>query len=224
MQFFSNRRKMLSKLREPINGLTHLGGAIAAFFGQIALLFIGWNEPAKVFSVIVYGFSLIFMFSASAAYHLAKVEPATQLTLRKLDHSAIFLLIAGTYTPFCLNAFTGFWRWGLLSIIWAIAAVGIVVKVFYVKAPRWLNAIIYVIMGWLCVIAAPQMEFVLPLSAIICLFIGGVIYTLGAIIYATKIFNFMPGKFGFHEIWHIFVLAAAIAHFISVMIVLEMPA
>jgi hemolysin III len=215
---------MLSKLREPINGLTHLGGAIAAFFGLIALLVISWNEPAKVVSVIVYGFSLIAMFSTSAVYHLVKVEPAGQLTLRKLDHSAIFLLIAGTYTPFCLNAFTGFWRWGLLSIIWAIAAVGIVVKVFYVKAPRWLNAIIYVIMGWLCVIAAPQMEFVLPLSAIICLFIGGVIYTLGAIIYATKIFNFLPGKFGFHEIWHIFVLAAAIAHFISVMIVLEMPA
>jgi hemolysin III len=208
---------MLSKLREPVNGLTHLGGAIAAFFGQIALLIVGWNGPAKVISVIVYGFSLIAMFSASAAYHLAKVEPAVLMTLRKLDHSAIFLLIAGTYTPFCLIAFTGFWRWGLLAIIWAIAAAGIVVKIFYVTAPRWLNVVIYVIMGWLCVMAVPQMTSVLPITAMVCLFIGGVIYTLGAVIYATKIFNLVPGKFGFHEVWHIFVLLGAATHFIAVL-------
>ena len=211
---------MLSKLREPVNGLTHLGGAIAAFFGQIALLIAAWNGAAKMVSVIIYGLSLIAMFSASAAYHLARVKPAALQTLRKLDHSAIFLLIAGTYTPFCLIAFTGFWRWGLLAIIWAIAIIGIVVKIFYVKAPRWLNAVIYVIMGWLCVMAAPQMPSVLPLSAMVWLFVGGVVYTLGAVVYATKIFNFVPGKFGFHEVWHIFVLLGALAHFIAVMLLL----
>ncbi len=208
---------MFSKLREPVNSLTHLGGAIAAFFGQIALLLVGWNGSAKLASVCVYGFSLIAMFSASAAYHMAKVKPATLQTLRKLDHSAIFLLIAGTYTPFCLIAFTGFWRWGLLAIIWSIAVVGIVVKVFSVNAPRWLNALAYVIMGWLCVMAAPQMPSVLPLSAMFWLIVGGAIYTLGAVVYATKTFNFVPGKFGFHEVWHIFVMLGAFAHFISVM-------
>jgi hemolysin III len=205
---------MLSKIREPVNSLTHLGGAIAAFFGEIALLVIASS------SVIIYGLSLVAMFSASAVYHLAKVKPTTLQMLRKVDHSAIFLLIAGTYTPFCLIAFTGFWHWGLLTIIWAIAAVGVVVKIFYVKAPRWLNAGIYVIMGWLCVMAAPQMRSVLSASTIVWLFVGGVIYTLGAVIYATKIFNLLPGKFGFHEIWHIFVLLGALAHFISVMTLL----
>ena len=214
---------MFSKLRDPFSGLSHLGGAIAAFFGLIALLIVGWGGMAKIVSLLVYGLSLIALFSASAAYHLAKVKPRVQQILRKFDHSAIFLLIAGTYTPFCTNAFTGFWRWGLLAIIWAIAAIGILVKIFYIKAPRWLNAVIYVIMGWLCVMAAPQMSSVLPPSAIFWLIAGGVIYTLGAVVYATKMFNFAPGKFGFHEVWHVFVLFGALAHFVAVMSLLVLP-
>jgi hemolysin III len=215
---------MLSKLREPVNGLTHLGGAIAAFFGLIALLVVGWGGTAKVVSVLVYGLSLIALFSASATYHMAKVKPEILKVLRKFDHSAIYLLIAGTYTPFCVNAFSGFFRWGLLVIIWAIAVIGIVVKVFYVKAPRWLNAAVYVVMGWLCLSAVGQMPAALPVGAIIWLIVGGVVYTLGAVVYATKIFNFVPGKFGFHEVWHIFVLLGALSHFVSVMILLVSPA
>jgi hemolysin III len=215
---------MAKHLREPVNGLTHLGGAIAAFFGQFVLLIVSWPVAAKVASVLIYGLSLIVLFSASATYHLAKVKPGVEQVLRKLDHSAIFLLIAGTYTPFCLIAFTGFFRWGLLAIIWTIAFAGILVKVFVIRAPRWLNAGIYVLMGWLCVMAAPQMLSVLPLSALVWLIIGGVVYTLGAVVYATKIFNFVPGKFGFHEVWHILVLLGALSHFISVMLLLVSPA
>ena len=215
---------MLSKLREPVNGLTHLGGAIAAFFGMIAMLLVAWGDTTKVVSVLVYGFGLIAMFLASATYHMARVTPVVLQTLRKMDHSAIFLLIAGTYTPFCLLAFTGFWRWDLLALIWAIAAIGIVVKILYIKSPRWLHTGIYVIMGWLCVMAAPQMPSVLPVSAMIWLFVGGVAYTLGAVVYATKILDFVPGKFGFHEVWHIFVLLGALAHFIAVMALLVLPA
>jgi hemolysin III len=207
---------MLSKIREPFNGLSHLGGAFAAFIGQIALLIASWPVTAKVVSVTVYTTSLIAMFAASAVYHMAKVNPGALKILRKLDHSAIFLLIAGTYTPFCLIAFTGFFRWGLLAIIWTIAAAGIVVKVFYVGAPRWLNAVLYVLMGWLCILAVPQMPSVLPLGAITWLVVGGVTYTLGAVVYATKLFNFVPGKFGFHEVWHIFVLLGALAHYFAV--------
>jgi hemolysin III len=214
---------MISKLREPVNGLTHLGGAIAAFFGLIALVIAGWGVTAKVVSVLIYGLGLISLFAASAAYHMAKVKPAVLQILRKIDHSAIFLLIAGTYTPFCVIAFTGFWQWGLLSIIWTIAGIGILVKVFYIKAPRWLNAVIYIIMGWLCIMAAPQMPSLLPFGSMVWLIVGGVVYTLGAVVYATKIFNFFPGKFGFHEVWHIFVLLGALAHFISVMLLLLSP-
>jgi hemolysin III len=212
---------MLTKLREPFNGLSHLGGAIAALFGQAILLIAGWSATARIVSALVYGLSLIAMFSASAAYHLARVGPRVQVVLRKLDHSAIYLLIAGTYTPFCLITFTGFWRWGLLGIIWGIAAAGILVKVFIVRAPRWLNALIYVAMGWLCLMAAPQMTSVLPQAALLWLFVGGVVYTLGAVVYATKILDFAPGTFGFHEVWHLFVLIGALAHYLAVYAVIR---
>ena len=121
------------------------------------------------------------------------------------------------------GTFTGFFRWGLLVIIWSIALVGIVFKIFYVKAPRWLNAAVYVVMGWLCVSAVGQMPAALPVNSMVWLIVGGVVYTLGAVIYATKILNFVPGKFGFHEVWHIFVLLGALAHFVSVMALLVEP-
>jgi hemolysin III len=209
---------MVSKFREPVNGLTHLGGAVVASLGVIALSIIAWPDKAKVLSVMVYGISLILLFSASSAYHLVQANSKITQVLRKLDHSAIYILIAGTYTPFCVLAFNGFFHWEMLTIVWSFALVGIIVKIVYIKAPRWLNAAIYVLMGWLGISAVGQVSAALPVSAIVWLIIGGVIYTLGAVIYATRIFNFIPGKFGFHEIWHIFVLLAAIAHFISVVL------
>ena len=208
---------MLKKLREPVNSLTHWGGAILALAGLIALLIVGWSTPAKIVSLLVYGISLIAMFSASATYHMVQSKDKVLLVLRKIDHSAIYLLIAGTYTPFCVNAFDGFWKWGMLAIIWSLAATGILVKIFYIKAPRWLNAGIYILMGWLCVGAVGEMLTTLPAWVIGWLFAGGIIYTLGAIVYITKVFNFFPGVFGFHEVWHIFVLLAALAHFVAVM-------
>lgn len=208
---------MLKIFREPVNSLTHWGGAILALIGLIALLIVGWSTPAKIISLTIYGVSLILLFSASATYHMVKVKDKALEIFRKVDHAAIYLLIAGTYTPFCVNAFEGFWKWGMLSIIWSLAIIGIVVKIFYMKAPRWLNAGIYVIMGWFSVSAAGQMLSALPTWVFVWLLIGGIIYTLGAIVYSTKIFNFKPGVFGFHEVWHIFVLLAAAAHFVAVM-------
>ncbi len=208
---------MLKKLREPVNSLTHWAGAVLALAGLIALLIVGWGTPAKVISLIIYGASLIFLFSASATYHMVRVKDKALEIFRKIDHAAIYFLIAGTYTPFCINAFTGFWKWGMLIIIWSLAIIGIGVKVFIIRAPRWLNAGIYLAMGWLCVGASGQLLAALPAWVLTWLIIGGVIYTLGAIVYITKIFNFVPGVFGFHEVWHIFVLLAAAAHFVAVM-------
>ena len=208
---------MLNRLREPVNSLTHWVGAALAVIGLIALLIVGWSAPAKVISLAIYGGSLIFLFSASATYHIVRVKDKTLEVFRKIDHVAIYFLIAGTYTPFCVNAFTGFWKWGILSIIWSLAAIGIVVKIFYVRAPRWLNAGIYLAMGWLSLAIAGQMLAHLPAWVLTWLIIGGVIYTLGAVVYITKIFNFKPNVFGFHEVWHIFVLLAAAAHYVAVM-------
>ena len=208
---------MLKKLREPVNSLTHWGGAGLALIGLIALLIAGRGTPVKPVYLLVYGLSLIFLFSASATYHMVRVKEKTLEIFRKVDHSAIYFLIAGTYTPFCVNAFSGFWKWGMLSIIWSLALIGIIVKVVYIQAPRWLNAGIYLVMGWLCLAATGQMLAMLPGWVIGWLVAGGLIYTLGAIVYITKIFNFVPGVFGFHEVWHIFVILAAAAHFVAVL-------
>lgn len=207
---------MFSRLREPVSGLTHLAGAAVAFLAQSVLLVFAANGLEKFVSTLIYGLSLVGLFSASAAYHLVNAGPKVTAWLRKLDHAAIYLLIAGTYTPFCVNAFSGFYRWGLLAIVWGVAVVGIAVKLFYMGAPRWLTAGIYVLMGWLCLTALGEMTVALTPFTLGWLAAGGIIYTLGAVVYAAKLFDFFPGKFGFHEVWHIFVLLGALAHFVAV--------
>lgn len=206
----------MKRLREPVNSLTHWAGAALALGGLIALVVLGWSSPTKVISFSIYGLTLVAMFSASATYHMVQVKEKALEVFRKLDHSAIYLLIAGTYTPFCMIVFTGFWRWGLLAIIWSLAFLGIAVKIIVIRAPRWVTAGIYILMGWLCVAALGQIAL-LPAWVLAWMIAGGVIYTLGAVVYITKIFNFKPGVFGFHEVWHIFVMLAAAAHFLAVL-------
>jgi hemolysin III len=207
---------MLSKLREPVNGLTHLFAAIAAVAGLVALLIIGQANIGKLVSLGIYGVTVILLFSASATYHLVKAQPRVMEILRKFDHSAIYLLIAGSYTPICYNMFTGFWKWGLLAIIWSFALIGVTIKIFVINAPRWTSAGVYLVMGWMVVFAINEMLTKLPVGALVWLAAGGLIYTLGAVVYITKIFDFVPGKFGFHEVWHIFVILGALAHFIAI--------
>lgn len=211
-------KSLWNKMRDPVSGLTHLGAAIAAVPGMIALIVLGWDTPGKVTALAIYGVSLIVLFSSSAAYHIAKVKPRVQLMLRKLDHSAIYLLIAGTYTPICYYFFEGFWKWGLLAIVWSLAVIGIVVKLFIIKAPRWLSAGVYLVMGWMCLAAVGEMLRMMPPGALAWLAAGGLAYTLGAVIYITKKLDFFPGVFGFHEVWHIFVILGAAAHYVGVLV------
>lgn len=211
-------RHLFRKLREPVNGLTHFGAAIAAAVGLIVLLIVGHDDVRKLISLLIYGLSLLLMFSASAIYHSIKAKPGTIQVLRKLDHAAIYLLIAGSYTPFCLNLFTGFWKWGLLAIVWSLAIIGIVVKLFTINAPRWVSAGVYVGMSWLSLAAINEMLAVVPVIGMVWLFVGGLIFTLGAIVYATKTMNFVPGVFGFHEVWHIFVILGCACHYVAILI------
>jgi hemolysin III len=206
----------MEKFRDPVSGLSHLAAAILAAIGLVVLLILGRGDPTRLLMLGIYGLSLICMFSASATYHLVRTDPQTQLRLRKMDHSAIYLLIAGTYTPVCLTFFTGFYRWGLLAFVWAFALVGIVVKLWFIRASRWLNAGIYLVMGWLAIFAIQQIITTMPLGAIIWLAAGGLFFTLGAIIYITRKMDFVPGIFGFHEVWHIFVILGCLCHFIMI--------
>jgi len=207
---------MFDKLRDPVSGLTHLGAAIVGAIGLGVLLFLGCDSAAKEITLAVYGASLVLMFAASAAYHLIRSRPPVDQLLRKLDHSAIYVLIAGTYTPICLHFFRGFWQWGLLAVVWGIAIVGIVVKLFVIKAPRWVNAGIYLLMGWLSIIAVKEIVSTMPVGAIVWLVLGGVFFTVGAGVYIAKRPNFYPRVFGFHELWHIFVILGCACHFIVI--------
>jgi hemolysin III len=202
-----------TKLREPFNGLSHLLGAILAFIGLIYLLIRGWGDTTRVVSYLIYGISLILMFSASATYHMVTASEKTTLLLRKFDHTAIYLLIAGSYTPICLLFLSSFWRAGLLWIVWGMAFTGIIVKLFVINAPRWVTAGIYLVMGWISVMASGEMIRTMPSGALILLLVGGLFYTIGAVIYITKKMDFIPDVFGFHEVWHIFVLLGAASHF-----------
>lgn len=205
-------------MREPVNGLTHLIAGIAASLGLVAMLLVGRGDLWKQLSLLIYGLSLMIMFFSSAMYHLVNARSSRILILRKLDHAAIYLLIAGSYTPFCVNQLTGFMRWGLLSIIWGLALAGIVSKMFMMHAVRGLTAGIYLIMGWMSVIMLRELASALETGALVWLFLGGVFYTVGAVIYITKRMDFVPGVFGFHEVWHIFVILGALSHFISILV------
>jgi hemolysin III len=207
---------MQIKLREPVNGLTHLAAAVMAAVGLVVLLYLAYGALTEQVALLIYGSSLVLMFSASATYHLVKSNPRVTLWLRKLDHSAIYLLIAGTYTPICVHFFEGFWRWGILAIIWSMALAGIGVKLFIIRAPRWLTAGIYLLMGWLAVIAVREILRSMPVGALAWLLAGGILFSVGALVYVFKRPNFFPGVFGFHEVWHIFVILGCLAHFILV--------
>jgi hemolysin III len=204
------------RFREPFNAWSHLAGAALALPASAALVLLGGKTPTTIAAFGIYGASLFLMLAASGVYHASRGSPERLLSLRKLDHSAIYLLIAGTYTPFCLIAFSGFWKWGFLAVIWGLAASGVILKLFVMGMPRALTAGIYVAMGWLSLAARREFLKALPPSSLGWLLAGGILYTVGALIYATKKLDFLPGSFGFHGLWHLFVLAAAAAHFVAV--------
>jgi hemolysin III len=206
-----------SKFREPISAITHLVAASISFIGLIILIVLGWGDFQKIIPFSIYGISLILMFTASGTYHMVIARDSIILNLRKLDHSAIYLLIAGTYTPICVYFFNGFWQYGMLILIWSLAIIGIVVKLFVINAPRWINAGVYLIMGWLAIMGIQEILRTMPTAAIIWLVLGGLFYSVGAIIYITKFLDFFPGKFGFHEVWHIFVILGALSHYLVIL-------
>jgi hemolysin III len=209
---------MFKQMREPVNGLTHFFAAVAALFGLIVLLLISRGDFFKQETLLVYGCSLVLMLMASASYHLIKGSDRRLQLLRKIDHSSIFILIAGTYTPICANLMSGFWQWGLLLVVWTLALIGTFSKILLIDTPRWFTASVYLVMGWLGLLAGNGMIAALPPGALVLLILGGLVFSFGAIVYITKMMNFFPGVFGFHEVWHIFVIVGCLCHFALMLI------
>jgi hemolysin III len=202
-------------MREPFSGLSHLAGGVLAAVGLLALLAaaVSAGSAERGIAFGIYGGSLVGLYAASALYHLLPVSAAATARLRKLDHAMIYVLIAGTYTPVCLLALEGIWRWGLLGIVWTLALGGVALKLRRVGERPWLTVALYLGLGWLAVAGVTVLVEALPAGALFWLAAGGLVYTVGAVVYATKRPDPMPGRFGYHELWHLFVLAGSTCHF-----------
>jgi hemolysin III len=212
--------KLTVRFHEPVSGFTHLAGAVLAGAGMFWLITLTSDTPAKMISVIIYGVCMILCFSASAALHLPIVSDATRVWLNRIDHAAIYSMIAGTYTPLIYNVLTDDrLKWGSLWLIWTLALVGIIYKLFLYKNRLRLSTLMYVGMGWLGVFLLPHALQLMSPVAVMLVVAGGIVYSIGAVIFAIQKPNFHR-HFGHHELWHLFVLAGCALHFVAVVMVL----
>ena len=210
---------MEKHIREPINGITHMIGAVLSLFALVAMISKVWimgGSKIVLGSVIFFGVSMILLYSASATYHSVMANEKIIKRFKRLDHSMIFVLIAGSYAPFCLVALHGKIGMKLFLAVTICAAIGIIFKLCWVTCPKWLSSVMYIGIGWFAIFAIYPMSQVLELPALILLVLGGVLYTIGGVIYALKSKKIKIGKFENHEIFHIFIMLGTLCHFICV--------
>lgn len=205
-------------IREPGSAVTHFTGMIMALLATAPLLIKAAVNSGtdSLIAMAVFMCSMILLYGASATYHSVNVPAPVLKIFRKVDHMMIFILIAGTYTPVCLITLGGRQGDTLLAVVWGIAIAGILIKAVWITCPKWFSSVLYIAMGWACLSVIGQLWITLPKAAFFWLLAGGIIYTIGGIIYALKlpIFNSKHKYFGSHEIFHLFVMGGSICHFI----------
>ncbi|MDK2807715.1 MAG: hemolysin [Clostridiales bacterium] len=205
-------------VKDPGSALTHFIGMLLAFFAAVPLLIKAHEQSKPIYGISFFIFisSMFLLYTASTLYHTFDLSPRINRILKKCDHMMIFVMIAGSYTPICLIVLGGKAGILLLVLIWTIAIVGMFLKAFFVYCPKWVSSVIYIAMGWSCVISFTSILNALPKAAFLWLLAGGVIYTIGGVIYALKLplFNTRHQYFGSHEVFHVFVLAGSVCHFI----------
>jgi hemolysin III len=209
---------VIRRLREPANSLTHLTGAVLSLvaLGALLTLALRAGSPRHLVAFAIFGLSLVGLYTASALYHSLRLGPVGLDRLLRLDCTMVFVLIAGSYTPFCLIALHGGWRWGLLAAVWLLALVGSVLKVRRMDAPVWLSTGSYVALGWVALLAAPAFAAAMPHAGLAWVVAGGIVYSAGAVIFALERPRLRPGIFGAHALWHLFVIAGSACHFWAV--------
>ncbi len=209
---------MLEKIKDPGSAITHFIGMLMALFAATPLILKLGNNPDRVhvIALLIFIGSMILLYAASTLYHTLKLSERGTKIFKKIDHMMIFVMIAGSYTPICLIVLDKSIGIPLLSLVWGIAIVGILIKAFWINCPKWFSSVLYIAMGWTCVLAFTQIVNGLSRPAFMWLLAGGVIYTIGGIIYALKlkVFNQKHKYFGSHEIFHLFVMAGSVCHFI----------
>ena len=204
-------------IKDPGSAITHFIGMLMAIFAAVPLLIKAAHEPGHLYltALTIYAASLILLYAASTTSPTVDISEKVNTILKKIDHMMISVLIAGTYTPICLLVLDRKTGIPLLLLVWGIAIAGILIKAFWVYCPKWFSSVLYICMGWTCVLAFTQILNTLSPAAFGWLLAGGIIYTIGGIIYALKlpIFNNRHKNFGSHEIFHLFVMAGSACHF-----------
>ncbi len=205
-------------IREPGSAITHFIAMMLAVFAAVPLLVkTGVSSGGREFTaMLIFIGSMILLYGASTMYHSVNLTGKKLRIFRKLDHMMIFVLIAGSYTPVCLIVLGGRLGYTLLAVVWGIALAGMLIKAFWITCPKWFSSVIYIAMGWVCVFVFGQLLNTLPRPAFLWLLAGGIIYTVGGIIYALKLplFNSRHKGFGSHEVFHLFVMGGSVCHFI----------
>ncbi|MCD8097289.1 MAG: hemolysin III family protein [Lachnospiraceae bacterium] len=209
---------MTHSVKDPGSALTHFIGMILAAFAAIPLLITAsrYGSSGAVPALAVFACSMVLLYGASTTYHTFDISETVNRVLRKIDHMMIFILIAGSYTPICLIALRDTVGIPLLTLVWGIAIAGIVIKAFWITCPKWFSSLLYIAMGWLCVLALVPLVQTLPAAAFWWLLAGGIIYTIGGVIYALKLplFNARHQAFGSHDIFHLFVMVGRLFHYV----------
>jgi hemolysin III len=202
-----------------MRGTLHAAGAPVALALGLALLLLAETARERT-GVGVYAVSLTALFTMSAVYHRGRWRPTVKAWLQRVDHSMIFILIAGTYTPFCLLVLAGSTSWIVLAIVWGGALAGVVTRLTWASAPRWFFVPFYLALGWVAIIVAPALAAGASLATNLLLVAGGVLYTAGAVVFATRRPDPFPSVFGFHEVFHALTIAAASCHAAAIVLVI----
>ena len=209
---------LFSKIKNPGSALTHFIAFLGALVASIPLLMKAAAEPDRIHlaSMAIFIASMILLYAASTIYHTLDISEKINKRLRKLDHMMIYILIAGTYTPVCLIVLGNPSGYFLLALVWSIALIGMIINLLWITCPKWFSSVIYIAMGWVCLLAFRQIVAALPRAAFAWLLAGGLIYTIGGVIYALKLplFNAKFRYCGSHELFHLFVMGGSFCHYI----------
>lgn len=210
----------MSRIKDPVSGISHLIGAVLSVAGLVLLIVYSslYGEGAwDIVTFTIFGVSLVLLYLFSTLYHMLNLGEKGTIVFKKFDHMMIYVLIAGSYTPICLGPLRGPWGWSVFGVVWGLAVIGIILTAVWIKAPRWLTTSIYIAMGWLVVVMVyPLLKTfseLRVLSSLLWLLVGGIFYTIGGLIYGLKKAPFTTKHFGFHEIFHIFVMLGSFCQF-----------
>lgn len=215
--------KMLPNAKDPWSAATHLAGVVAAAIGLFFLIYAAGPDAVRLTGALTFGISLIALFAASTAYHYFDLGPDANGRLRRLDHAAIYVLIAGTYVPSLIHLLSGTWRVSMLALIVGLAIAGVLFKMVWFNTNSKAGTLLYVAMGWVILIAAGEVWPTISAEQALLLGAGGLFYTVGAVVYAFNWPNPWPGHFGAHEVWHLFVLGGATSHYFYVLDLVGSP-